>query len=146
MTPSPSTGPPDSTAFDCSNLAQGSYPNPADCCSFFICLDGKVAGMYKCDPSELFDPIKQTCNIKEKVICYSGCEEGEVLPHPSDCSKYFACQDGSLKSETHTCPAPLLFDTVLLKRNLPQLVTCSTSGTRTGRWILPNGNRFTSLN
>jgi hypothetical protein len=114
--------------FDCSGLAQGSYPHPTDCTSFFICLDGELAGEFKCSSTDLFDPIQQTCNVPEMVVCFFSCEEREGLhPHPSDCSKYIVCRDGSSTIELQDCPEPLLFDPVLLRCNLPELVNCSSS-------------------
>jgi hypothetical protein len=116
-------------AFDCLGLAQGSYPHPTDCASFFVCLDGELAGDFKCSSTDLFDPIQQTCNIPELVVCFFSCEgRGEGLhPYPSDCSKYIVCRDGSSTIELQNCPEPLLFDPVLLRCNLPQLVNCSSS-------------------
>jgi hypothetical protein len=112
--------------FDCSNLTQGSYPHPTDCASFFICLDGTLAGEFKCSSTDLFDPIQQTCNIPEKVVCFFTCEGREgPLPHPSDCSKFIVCREGLSQIDVFDCPEPLLFDPVLLKCNLPQFVECS---------------------
>jgi hypothetical protein len=114
-----------SPPFDCSALTQGSYPHPTDCASFFICSDGELAGEYRCTPPDLFDPIQQTCNIPEEVGCFFSCEGREGLhPHPSDCSKYLVCREGSWAIEVRDCPVPLHFDPVLLKCNLPQLVNC----------------------
>jgi hypothetical protein len=77
--------------FDCSNLPQGSYPHPTDCASFFICLDEELAGEFKRSSTDLFDPIQQTCNTLELVVCFFSCEgRGGLYPHPSDCSKYIA--------------------------------------------------------
>jgi hypothetical protein len=131
----PHTLPPPSTTqppvlppsgFNCSGLAQGSYPHPTDCASFFICLDGQLAGEFKCPTGDLFDPIQGTCNSGESVVCFLSCEgrEDGLHPHPSDCSKYIVCRNSII--ELHDCPAPLLFDPVLLRCNLPQLVNCST--------------------
>jgi hypothetical protein len=47
------------SAFNCSGLAQGSYPHPTDCASFFICLDGALAGEFKCPTNDLSDPIQR---------------------------------------------------------------------------------------
>jgi hypothetical protein len=115
-------------SFDCSNLTHGSYPHPTDCSSFFVCVDGEPAGEYSCPPSLLFDPIQQTCNFPEEVVCFFSCEGKEGLfPHPSDCSKFLGCRRGSPNVEVFDCPEPLLFDPVLLKCDLPQFVNCSTS-------------------
>jgi hypothetical protein len=115
-------------AFDCSNLPQGSYPHPTDCASFFICLDEELAGEYKCSSTDLFDPILQTCNIPELVVCFFSCEGRAGLhPHPSDCSKYIVCREGNSEIEVHDCPETLLFDPILLRCNLPQLVNCLSS-------------------
>jgi hypothetical protein len=118
---------PSPPAFDCSNLTHGSYPHPTDCSSFFICMDGELAGEYTCPPSQLFDPIQQTCTIPEVVLCYFTCEGREgLLPHPTDCSKYVFCREGNSLIEVYDCPEPLLFDPILLKCDLPQLVNCSS--------------------
>jgi hypothetical protein len=117
---------PSSPLFDCSNLTQESYPHPTDCASFFICLDGELAGEFTCPPSQLFNSIQQTCNVPKYVVCFFTCEGREgLLPHPSDCSKYIVCLEGSSGIDVYHCPEPLLFDPVLLKCNLPQLVNCS---------------------
>jgi hypothetical protein len=119
--PSP---PPPVPAFDCLGLVQGSYPHPTDCSSFFICLDGEMAGEFKCSSPDLFDPIQQTCNITELVICFFSCEEqGEGLhPYPSDCSKYIVCREESSEIRLQDCPKPLL-----LRCYIPELVNCSTA-------------------
>jgi hypothetical protein len=128
LAPSSTTPPPvlPPSAFNCLGFAQGSYPHPTDCASFFICLDGELAGEFKCSSLDLFDPIHQTCNIPELVVCSFSCEgqrEG-LHPHPSDCSKYIVCRNSTV--EVHDCPKPLLFDPIVLRCNLPQLVNCST--------------------
>jgi hypothetical protein len=118
---------PSTPAFRCFNLTQGSYPHPTDCASFFICLDGELSGEFKCPPSQLFDPIPQTCNFPEEVVCFITCDEREgLMPHDSDCSKYVSCQGGTSAIKLFDCPEPLLFDPVLLKCNLPQLVNCTS--------------------
>jgi hypothetical protein len=114
-------------AFDCSTLTHGSYPHPTDCNSFFICVDGELAGEFSCPPSQLFDPVQQTCTIPEEVVCFFTCDGQEGLqPHPTDCSKYIFCREGTAAIEVFDCPEPLLFDPVLLKCDLPQFVNCST--------------------
>jgi hypothetical protein len=118
---------PSPPTFDCSNLTHGSYPHPTDCSSFFVCVDGEVAGEFTCSPSQLFDPIQQTCKSPEQVQCFFTCEGQEgVLPHPSDCSKYISCRAGTSAIEVFDCPDPLLFDPVLLKCDFPQFVNCSS--------------------
>jgi hypothetical protein len=113
--------------FDCSNLTHGSYPHPTDCSSFFVCVDGEMAGEFTCPPSQLFDPIQQTCKFPEQVICFFTCSGREgVFPHPSDCSQYIGCREGTSAIEVFDCPEPLLFDPVLLKCDLPQFVNCSS--------------------
>jgi hypothetical protein len=114
-------------AFDCSNMTHGSYPHPTDCSSFFICLDGELAGEFICDSSELFDPIQQTCNIPEAVVCFFTCDGRDgLVPHPTDCSKFIVCREEISTIDVHDCPEPLLFDPNLLKCDLPQLVNCSS--------------------
>jgi hypothetical protein len=118
---------PSPLAFDCSQLTQGSYPHPTDCASYFACMDGELAGKFTCPPSQLFDPIQQTCNFPEEVVCFFTCEGREGLfPQPSDCSKYISCRGGTSEIEVVYCPEPLLFDPVLLKCNLSQLVNCTS--------------------
>jgi hypothetical protein len=119
---------PSPSSFDCSKLAQGSYPHPTDCASFYICLDGELVGEFSCPPDDLFDPIQQTCNIPEVVICFFSCIGREGLyPHPGNCSKYIVCREGSPGMEVHDCPEPLHFDPTLLRCNLPELVNCFSS-------------------
>jgi hypothetical protein len=118
---------PSPPAFDCSNLTQGSYPHPTDCASFFICLDGELAGEFTCPPSQLFDPIQQTCTAPEDVLCFFTCEGRKGLqPHPTDSSKYLYCREGTSAIEMFDCQEPLMFDPVHLQRNLPQLVNCTS--------------------
>jgi hypothetical protein len=121
----PVTLPPE-PAFNCSNRPQGSYPHPTNCSSFYICMDCELAGDFSCPVPLLFDPIQQTCEIQEKVLCFFTCEGKKGLfPHPNDCSKFLGCHDASPNVEVFDCPEPLLFDPVLLKCNLPQFVDCS---------------------
>jgi hypothetical protein len=118
---------PSSPIFDCSNLMHGSYPHPTDCSSFFVCVEGEVAGEFTCPSSQLFDPIQETCNFPEEVLCFFSCAGREGLfPHPSDCSQYIGCREGTTAIEVFDCPEPLLFDPVLLKCDLPQFVNCSS--------------------
>jgi hypothetical protein len=118
--------PPPGPAFNCSDKPQGSYPHPTNCSSFFVCVDGELAGDFICTEPLLFDPIQQTCNFPEEVLCFFTCEGKDgFFPHPNDCSKFLSCHDGSPNVEVFDCPEPLLFDPVLLKCNLPQFVDCS---------------------
>jgi hypothetical protein len=113
-------------AFNCSNLTQGSYPHPTDCSSFFICNDGELAGEFTCPPPALFDPIQQTCSNPDKVVCFFSCVGRPGLhPYLAECSQFIVCREGSSAIEVHDCPETLLFDPVLLRCNLPQLVNCS---------------------
>jgi hypothetical protein len=66
-------------AFNCSGLRQGSYTHPTYCASFFICLNGELVGEFNCSSTDLFDPIQQTCNILELVICFFSFEGREGL-------------------------------------------------------------------
>jgi hypothetical protein len=113
-------------ALDCSNLTQGSYPHSTDCSSFFVCDNGELAGEFSCPPLLIFDPIQQTCNIPEEVVCFFSCEGRTGLnSHPKDCSKFIVCRKGQIQMNVYDCPEPLLFDPVLLKCNLPHYVECS---------------------
>jgi hypothetical protein len=114
-------------AFDCSNLAHGSYPHPTDCSSFFVCVDGELAGNFTCPLPLLFDPIEQTCTKADLVQCFLSCEGKEgLLPHPTDCSKFLFCMKGSPTIEVFDCPEPLLFDPEHLKCDLPEFVNCQS--------------------
>jgi hypothetical protein len=109
--------------FDCSKLTYGYYPHPTDCSSFFICLDVELAGEYSCPPPLLFCPIQQTCTKADPSKCFLSCDGREGLqPHPTNCSKFLFCTKGGSTIEVFYCPEPLLFDPVLLRCSLPQLV------------------------
>jgi hypothetical protein len=113
-------------AFDCSNLTHGSYPHPTDCSSFFVCVDGELFGEFSCPLPLAFDPIQQTCDLPEEVLCFFTCEGRAGLhPHPNDCSKFIICREGQDQFDVYGCPEPLLFDPVLLKCDHPQYVDCS---------------------
>jgi hypothetical protein len=112
--------------FDCWNLPHGSYPHPTACSSFFVCVDGELGGEFSCPPPLAFDPIQQTCNLPELVVCFFTCEERAGLhPHPSDCSKFIICREGQVQIDVYACPESLLFDPVFLKCDFPQFVECS---------------------
>jgi hypothetical protein len=114
-------------AFNCSNFTKGSYPHPTDCSSFFICVEGELAGEFSCPIPLLFDPIQQTCTKAEFAQCFLSCAGKEGLaPHPTDCSKFLFCTKGSSTVEVFDCPNPLLFDSKQLKCDLPQFVNCSS--------------------
>jgi hypothetical protein len=53
--------------------------------------------------------------------------KGRLHSYPSDCSKYIVCREGCSEIELQDCPKPLLFDPVLLRCNIPELVYCSTA-------------------
>jgi hypothetical protein len=113
-------------SFDCSKLSQGSYPHTIDCSSFFICMDGELAGEFTCPPPLHFAPIPQTCTKADLAHCFLSCEGKEGLfPHPTHCSKFIFCTKGIPTVKVYDCPEPLLFDHKLLKCNLPQLSSCS---------------------
>jgi hypothetical protein len=115
------------SSFDCSNLTHGSYPHPIDCSSFFVCVDGELAGNFTCPSPLLFDPIQQTCSKPDIAQCFLSCEGKEgILPHPTDCSKFLFCTKESPTIEVFDCPDPLLFDPENLKCDLPQFVNCSS--------------------
>jgi hypothetical protein len=113
--------------FDCSNLTHGSYPHPSDCSSFFVCVDGELAGNFTCPSPLLFDPIQQTCTKADLAQCFLSCEGKDgLLPHPTDCSKFLFCTKGSPTIEVFDCPEPLLFDPEHLKCDLPEFVNCQS--------------------
>jgi hypothetical protein len=118
---------PPPAAFDCSNLTHGSYPHPTHCASFFVCVDGELAGEFACPPPLLFDPIQQTCTKADLAQCFLTCEGKDgLLPHPTDCSKFLFCTKGSPAIEVYDCPEPLLFDPDFLKCDLPEFVDCQS--------------------
>jgi hypothetical protein len=121
------SSPPPPPAFNCSKLTDGSYPHPTNCSSFYVCSGGELAGEISCPPPLNFDPIEQTCNFPEEVVCFYTCEgrAGGLHPHPSDCSKYIVCTEGQSQIDVYDCPEPLLFSPVLLKCDLPQFVVCT---------------------
>jgi hypothetical protein len=114
-------------AFDCLNLTDGSYPHPTDCSSYYVCKEGELVGEYTCQIPLFFDPIEQTCNFPEDVVCFFTCEgtAAGLHAHPSDCSKYIVCTEGQSRIDVYDCPEPLLFNPLLMKCDLPQFVECS---------------------
>ncbi|XP_071527792.1 uncharacterized protein, partial [Panulirus ornatus] len=110
----------------CSNLcnpckphctdAGGVTPHPTDCSTYYVCLENGHILEVGC-PSDVpfFDFMSGEC-FADDTLCYSYCDpclphctvDGERIPHPSDCTKFYLCSPPEIVS--FTCPHNQVFN------------------------------------
>jgi len=105
----------------CAGKQDGAYPHPFGCDMFYLCLN-EVSSVHTCIEPYLFDPDLRVCNLPEFVYCPLTCNGNGVAPHPQFCSLYLVCNNGD--SNVLQCPAPLLFDKLLLTCLPPETARC----------------------
>ncbi|NSL89242.1 chitin binding domain-containing protein [Chitinophaga sp. Mgbs1] len=54
------------------------------------------------------------------------CNDGDLIPHPDDCSKYFKCHNG--EAIEFTCPAMLHFNPTTQTCDWPENAGCISGG------------------
>ena len=70
------------------------------------------------------------CQLSDSAILPASAEpicdsDGELLPNPEDCRKYYKCAQG--KPSDQSCPGSLQFDSSLKICNWPENVICAVS-------------------
>ncbi|XP_035794802.1 uncharacterized protein LOC118467940 [Anopheles albimanus] len=101
-------------------------PDPADCSSYFICLNGE-ANQAQCAPTLLFNPETRRCDLEENVECAEGAPSPTSCPatglhligNPADCVSYFVCLDGVQSAAPIDCAPDLIFDVTVAQCRLP---------------------------
>lgn len=83
------------------------------CTKYYMCFDGKPV-QQRCADGLLYDHRQQNCRLEAEAQCtLDVCPVDEVgivqmVPHPENCSKYFACTRGH--GFEITCNDGLLFN------------------------------------
>lgn len=102
-------------------------PHKKSCTKYYMCFDGK-ATLRKCAEGLLFDHRQNNCQLESEAECpLEVCPADEVgivemIPHPENCSKYFACTRGH--GFEITCSRDLLFNRKTGSCDLPDHVHC----------------------
>ncbi|XP_066153612.1 uncharacterized protein [Euwallacea fornicatus] len=134
-----------SRAFNrCPKGASGQFAYDAACNQYLDCWKGK-GGPRNCAPGTLFNPTTLECDYPQKVECLSMSAVNSadsqksakiqtyrqaqclkdftgLIPHYSDCSKFFQCNNG--QQTPRDCPPGTLFDTNLNICNHAKETTC----------------------
>ncbi|XP_066252034.1 uncharacterized protein [Euwallacea similis] len=128
----------------CPKGASGQFAYDAACNQYLDCWNGR-GGPRNCAPGTLFNPRTLECDYPQKVECLSmsaansaysrksakiqtyqqaKCLEDftGLIPHYSDCSKFFQCNNG--RQIPRDCPPGTLFDTNLNVCNHAKETTC----------------------
>ncbi|XP_035787624.1 peritrophin-44-like [Anopheles albimanus] len=101
-------------------------PDPADCSSYFICLNGEATPA-QCAPTLLFNPETRRCDLEENVECAEGAPSPTSCPatgfhmigNPADCVSFFVCLDGVQSADPIDCASGLIFDITLGQCQIP---------------------------
>lgn len=119
--------------------ADGLFPNPDDCSSFYQCSNGKShliqcpSGLhFSLDDAACENPCVAGCDIS--FVCPTEIPDTEgnctcedcYLPDPSDCSAFYFCAHGSLTKGY--CPFGLLFDKISGICQEEDKVDCEANG------------------
>lgn len=74
-------------------------PHQKSCTKYYMCFDGKPV-QQRCADGLLYDHRQQNCQLEKEAQCeLDVCPVDDVgtiqmVPHPENCSKYFACTRG----------------------------------------------------
>lgn len=102
-----------------------SLPHQKSCTKYYMCFDGKPV-QQRCAEGLLFDHRQKSCLLQSEAQCtLDVCPADEVgivqmVPHPENCSKYFACTRGH--GLELTCSGELLFNRKTGSCDLPEHV------------------------
>lgn len=133
VTMTPPTSPnPDTPAVSCDGVTNFNFiASPASCGNYYQCIDGN-AFLLSCPSNRHFNEERQTCLTLEEANCVAqrndlvscdGVDNGWFLRHPTSCSTYFQCINGS--PALVACPRGLYFDERIQSCNYPFYVDCS---------------------
>lgn len=109
-------------------------PHKRSCQKYFMCFDGNPIEQ-RCADGLLYDHRIQNCNLEKDVRCsLDVCPSDTVgiiqmVPHPEECSKYFACTRG--QSFPLQCNGNLLFNRKTGSCDIAENVFCVSE-----RWIV----------
>ncbi|KAF2895990.1 hypothetical protein ILUMI_10190 [Ignelater luminosus] len=115
------------------------FPHEFDCSRFYKCSHG-VAREMDCPGDLYFNPDTNYCDWRFNVNCTNDdssenhegicppmgkeTEDDIMLPHDSDCSKYFQCSHGKVHEKD--CPTGLYFNQNINRCDWPSNVNCTT--------------------
>ncbi|XP_022816847.1 probable chitinase 10 [Spodoptera litura] len=124
-------------------------PHESDCSKYYICSNGKKIEM-SCEPGTLFDINMQLCNWADEIDCPhppsssssttpqklkhvlpNGCPSDftihYLLPHETDCDKFYSCSRG--RKILMPCTSGMCFDYTIQRCGNPFLVNCTSGST-----------------
>lgn len=132
VTLTPPTTDPDAPTVSCSGVTNFNFiASPMSCSNYYQCIDGR-AYLLSCPANRHFNEERQTCLTPEMASCIvrrndlvscEGVDNGWFLRHPTSCSSYFQCINGS--PVLVSCPRGLYFDERIQSCNYPIYVDCS---------------------
>lgn len=84
---------------ECPPEGVATIPHPKSCSKYYICFGGKPTER-KCPLGLAYDHRSHSCTLEKDAKCnLDVCPQDNVgivqmVPHPEDCDKYFACARG----------------------------------------------------
>lgn len=100
-------------------------PHKKSCTKYYMCFDGKPV-QQRCADGLLYDHRQQNCQLEKEAQCeLDVCPVDDVgtiqmVPHPENCSKYFACTRGH--GFQLSCSGDLLFNRKTGSCDIPENV------------------------
>jgi len=147
-TPAPPTTPDCGHVMDCTNMADGWYPDPYNCRKYWHCT--KESGVhYMCEDNLYYSPENEWCDFPDRVTCgdrpvCDSCDENCVEPptptpdcghqldcttrpdgwyaDPWNCRKYWHCDHGV--GSHYMCDDNQLFDAIHVWCDWSDRVSC----------------------
>ncbi|XP_037930308.1 uncharacterized protein LOC119665036 [Teleopsis dalmanni] len=119
--------------------SSNTYPIPAinDTSSFCYCFGPDLVQVFSCPDNTTYNVEKGICigsstNPDDGCTCPGGYSEGDFLPHPTDCNKFYICSDGVL--HVSSCGAGNYYNInqqacMLDSQNLCSDTSCTCVGT-----------------
>ncbi|XP_078670904.1 uncharacterized protein LOC144911022 isoform X2 [Branchiostoma floridae x Branchiostoma belcheri] len=107
----------------CNGKPDGSFADPEDCHSYYVCHDGHLYH-YSCGEM-YYDPNTGSCIFNEVPNCAQFTCDGKPngnYADPKDCSKYYSCSNGN--AIQITCPEGLYYNEKLGVCDYPENVDC----------------------
>nr|KAF7404154.1 hypothetical protein H0235_014848 [Vespula pensylvanica] len=104
---------------------EGPYkPHPCECNLYYKCINNDYV-LQKCPNGLDWDRRNNACKDPKDAGCRPVCKDGPYKPHPTDCDKYYKCENGDYVLKT--CPSGLHWDRERNICNKPSEAKCPNS-------------------